>query len=85
MCGQIDIFIESLQYLRQTHLFHDYLKHGEIIPTLQFCHELVHEMLDDIIGIEVDINDELPRSSCTLSILLPCEFIMVMHNQGTWG
>ena len=75
---------DNWQYLRQTQFFHVHLKHGEIIPTLQFFHELAQELLDDMIGIEVDVNDKIPGSSCTVSILLPCELIMVVHNYGVW-
>ena len=73
-----------MQYLRQTHFFNSYVKHGEIISTLQFCRELTQEMLDDIIALEVDVNFGLSRRYFKVSTLLPCELIMVLHNQGAW-
>ena len=38
----------------------------------------------DLIGIEADVNDKIPRRICTVSTSISCELIIVGQNLGAW-
>ena len=58
-------------------------KGRQMIPTLQFCRKLAHEMMYNNIGMDTVDYGRTKRSSCTI-LIFPCRLMMVKNNEGSY-
>ena len=58
-------------------------KGGPLIPTLQFRRKLVHEIMDNTIGVDTADFGRPRRSTCTPAIV-PCNILKVKKHEGSY-